>query len=88
MKQSLISPVMAAALLVGMGSTLDMNVYAQAARPADPASMVKPPISPSAPAAPNPRAYNPDNMPVKRPSTPPNADRMLHNSPASDAIAK
>jgi hypothetical protein len=85
MKQSLISPVMAAALLVGMGFTLGVNVSAQTARPADAASMVKPPVSPSAPDA---RAYNPDNMPVKRPSTPPNADRMLHNSPASDAIAK
>jgi hypothetical protein len=85
MKQRLIAPVMAAVLYVGMGSTLNENVYAQTAQPADAASMVKPPVAPSASGA---RAYNPDNMPVKRPSTPPNSDRMLHNSPASDAIAK
>jgi hypothetical protein len=28
------------------------------------------------------------NMPTKRPALPPNSDRMLHNNPASDAIAK
>jgi len=88
MKPSLVTPVMAAALLAGMGSTFDTNAYAQATRPGDAASMVKPPVSPSAPNAAGARAYNPDNMPVKRPSTPPNADRMLHNSPASDALAK
>jgi hypothetical protein len=27
-------------------------------------------------------------MPTKRPTLPPNSDRMLHNNPASDAIAK
>ena len=30
----------------------------------------------------------PDDMPVKRPNPPQNSDRMLHNNPASDAIAK
>jgi hypothetical protein len=88
MKQSLVAPAVAAALLAGMGSTLNANVYAQTAQPADAASMVKPPVAPNAPNASDGRAYNPDNMPVKRPSTPPNSDRMLHNSPASDAIAK
>jgi hypothetical protein len=47
--------------------------------------MVKPPSAPDASGA---RAGNPDNMPVKRPKTPPNGYRMLHDSPASDAIAK
>ena len=56
--------------------------------------MVKPPPAPGAsdaPKAPNAsgsRAYNPDNMPMKRPALPANGDRMLHNNPASDAIAK
>jgi hypothetical protein len=61
---------------------------AQTARPGDAASMVKPPsaagASPARPDNPN----NPDNMPMKRPAPPPNSDRMLHNSPASDAIAR
>lgn len=60
----------------------------QAARPDDNASMVKPPGAPGSPAASATRPHNPDNMPVKRPNPPPNSDRMLHNSPASDAIAK
>jgi hypothetical protein len=50
--------------------------------------MVKPPGAPGSPAASAARPHNPDNMPVKRPNPPPNSDRMLHNSPASDAIAK
>jgi hypothetical protein len=59
-----------------------------AARPDDNASMVRPPGAPGSPAASAARPHNPDNMPVKRPNPPPNSDRMLHNSPASDAIAK
>ncbi|WP_159680171.1 hypothetical protein [Caballeronia cordobensis] len=50
--------------------------------------MVKPPSAPGAPSASATRPDNPDNMPVKKPSPPPNSDRMLHHSPASDAIAK
>jgi hypothetical protein len=88
MKQSLISPFMAAALVVGTGFTPNMSAYAQTARPADAASMVRPPAVPGTPDASGAQVYNPDNMPVKRPSTPPNAERMLHHNPASDAIAK
>ena len=61
---------------------------AQPPRPDDNASMVKPPSAPGAPSASATRPDNPDNMPVKKPSPPPNSDRMLHHSPASDAIAK
>ena len=61
---------------------------AQNARPDDSASMVKPPGAPGAPSASATRPDNPDNMPVKRPNPPQNSDRMLHHSPASDAIAK
>jgi hypothetical protein len=57
-------------------------------RPDDGASMVKPPDAPGAPSASATRPDNPDNMPVKRPAPPPGSDRMLHHSPASDAIAK
>ncbi|GJH28639.1 MULTISPECIES: hypothetical protein [Caballeronia] len=62
--------------------------HAQTARPDDNASMVKPPGARGAPSASATRPDNPDNMPVKRPSPPQNSDRMLHHSPASDAIAK
>ncbi|WP_250472211.1 hypothetical protein [Caballeronia sp. GAFFF1] len=61
---------------------------AQTARPDEGASMVKPPSAPGSPATSAARPDNPDNMPVKRPAPPPNSDRMLHHSPASDAIAK
>ncbi|WP_250499404.1 hypothetical protein [Caballeronia sp. GAWG1-5s-s] len=63
---------------------------AQTARPGpdEGASMVKPPSAPGSPATSAARPDNPDNMPVKRPAPPPNSDRMLHHSPASDAIAK
>lgn len=61
---------------------------AQTARPDGTASMVKPPTAPDAPSASATRPGNPDNMPVKRPKPPENSDRMLHHSPASDAIAK
>jgi hypothetical protein len=61
---------------------------AQTVRADDSASMVKPPSAPGAPSASATRPDNPDNMPVKKPSPPPNSDRMLHHSPASDAIAK
>ncbi|SAK54447.1 hypothetical protein AWB82_01969 [Caballeronia glebae] len=61
---------------------------AQTARPDENASMVKPPSAPGAPSASATRPNNPDNMPVKRPNPPQNSDRMLHHSPASDAIAK
>jgi hypothetical protein len=64
-------------------------VLAQSApRPDASASMVKPPSTPGAPSAGAARPNNPDDMPVKRPATPPGSDRMLHNNPASDAIAK
>lgn len=72
----------------GMGIGIATNASAQNAAPADTASMVKPPVAPSAPNASDSHAYNPDNMPTKRPALPPNSDRMLHNNPASDAIAK
>ena len=72
------------AISIGMAT----NAHAQSAAPADTASMVKPPAAPSAPDASGPHAYNPDNMPTKRPALPPNSNRMLHNNPASDAIAK
>lgn len=68
-----------------------LAAQAQGTKPAQPdanASMVKPPDAPGSPAASATRPHNPDNMPVKRPNPPPNSDRMLHNSPASDAIAK
>jgi hypothetical protein len=85
--------IVAAALLIpGLGALT--TVRAQTARPADSASMVKPPPTPGAPDAPKPpnasrsRTYNPDNMPTKRPVLPANGNRMLHNNPASDAIAK
>jgi hypothetical protein len=62
--------------------------HAQTAHPDDNASMIKPPGSPGAPSANTARPNNPDDMPVKRPPAPPSGDRMLHNNPASDAIAK
>jgi hypothetical protein len=62
--------------------------HAQSAKPNDGASMVKPPPAPGAPSAGTTRPANPDDMPVKRPPAPPGSDRMLHNNPASDAIAK
>jgi hypothetical protein len=71
---------------IGIGTA--MNAHAQSAAPADTASMVKPPAAPSAGNGSEPHAYNPDNMPTKRPALPPNSNRMLHNNPASDAIAK
>lgn len=64
------------------------TAQAQTSRPDDGASMVKPPTTPGAPSASATRPDNPDNMPVKRPTPPHNSDRMLHHSPASDAIAK
>jgi hypothetical protein len=85
--------VVAAALLIPSLGALT-SVRAQTARPADSASMVKPPGTPGTPDAAKPpnasgsRAYNPDNMPTKRPALPANSNRMLHNNPASDAIAK
>ncbi len=57
-------------------------------RPDDGASIVKPPNQPGSPSADMTRPNNPDNMPVKKPAPPPSSDRMLHHSPASDAIAK
>jgi len=75
---------------VTAGIGIGTNVQAQTAAPAHSASMAKPPVKPSA-SAPNAngaRVYNLDNMPTKRPALPPNSERMLHNNPASDAIAK
>jgi len=70
------------------GIGLETSAQAQTAAPAGSASMAKPPVAPSSPNANGARAYNPDNMPTKRPALPPNSSRMLHNNPASDAIAK
>lgn len=67
---------------------LETSVQAQTAVPADSASMAKPPVTHSAPNAGGARAYNPDNMPTKRPALPPDSSCMLRNNPASDAIAK
>jgi hypothetical protein len=74
--------VVALAFLIA-GTATGTSVQAQSAHPADSASMAKPPVDPS-----GARAYNPDNMPTKRPALPRNSERMLHNNPASDAIAK
>ncbi|SAL62687.1 hypothetical protein AWB71_03575 [Caballeronia peredens] len=73
-----------AALLLAVA----LAAQAQTVRPNDNASMVKPPGAAGAPSASATRPDNPDNMPVKRPNPPQNSDRMLHHSPASDAIAK
>jgi hypothetical protein len=80
MKASLTLRIITVALLAGFGA----GAHAQTARPADSASMAKMPDADASGTA----TRNPDNMPVKRPNLPPNANRMLHNSPASDAIAK
>jgi|GEM_PF-1165563 len=72
-------------LALAAASILTATAQAQTAKPADAASMVKPPASPDAGAT---HPNNPDNMPTKRPALPANSDRMLHNNPASDAIAK
>lgn len=77
-----------AVAITALGIGMETSVQAQTANADDTASMVKPPVAPSAPNAAGPRADNPDNMPTKRPALPPNSDRMLHNNPASDAIAK
>jgi hypothetical protein len=76
-----------AALLFATAATA-LTAQAQTARPDNGASMVKPPAAPGAPSENATRPNNPDNMPVKRPDAPQNSDRMLHHSPASDAIAK
>ena len=65
-----------------------LTAQAQTTHPDGTASMVKPPTAPDAPSASTTHPDNPDNMPVKRPKSPENSDRMLHHSPASDAIAK
>ncbi|WP_050452202.1 hypothetical protein [Candidatus Burkholderia verschuerenii] len=65
-----------------------LAAHAQTGKPDDGASMVKPPPSSGAPSANGARPSSPDDMPVKRPTAPPGSDRMLHNNPASDAIAK
>lgn len=78
--------VVFAFLTAGIGT--GTGVQAQTTHPADSASMAKPPVVPGAPNASGARTYNPDNMPTKRPALPPNSNRMLHNNPASDAIAK
>jgi hypothetical protein len=80
--------VICALVAAAPGIGLETSAQAQTAMAADSASMAKPPVSPSVPNATGPRADNPDNMPTKRPALPPNSDRMLHNNPASDAIAK
>lgn len=76
-----------AALLLSTALAMQ-TAQAQTSRPDNGASMVKPPMTPNAPSANTTRPDNPDNMPVKRPTPPQNSDRMLHHSPASDAIAK
>ncbi len=85
-KTLLASVVALTCLMAGIGT--GTSVQAQSAHPADSSSMAKPPVDPSAPNANGARAYNPDNMPTKRPALPRNSERMLHNNPASDAIAK
>lgn len=81
--------VVAFAFLTAVPSIgLETSAQAQSAEPSDSASMAKPPITPGAANANGARAYNPDNMPTKRPALPPNSSRMLRNNPASDAIAK
>ena len=77
-----------ALLMAGIGIGIGTRAQAQTAAPAGSASMAKPPAAPSAPNANGARMYNPDNMPTKRPALPPNSNRMLHNNPASDALAK
>jgi hypothetical protein len=77
-----------ACLTAGIGIGMGTSAQAQSAAPAGSASMAKPPVAPSAPNANGAHMYNPDNMPTKRPALPPNSERMLHNNPASDAIAK
>jgi hypothetical protein len=75
------------AACVLLGATL--GAHAQTAKPDDGASMVKPPPSThGAPSTGGAQPSSPDDMPVKRPAAPPGSDRMLHNNPASDAIAK
>jgi hypothetical protein len=66
------------------------TAFAQQKPPAaDPtASMVKPPAAAGASTVRPDDPNNPDNMPMKRPTPPPNSDRMIHSNPASDAIAK
>jgi len=87
--KTLLGTVVAFAFLKAVpGIELETSAQAQTAVPADSASMAKPPIQPGAPNANGARAYNPDNMPTKRPALPPNSSRMLRNNPASDAIAK
>jgi hypothetical protein len=61
-----------------------LGAAAQAPPPGQ-ASMVKPPPSDAATQAGAPRS---DPMPVKRPPLTPDGDKMIHNSPASDAMAK
>jgi hypothetical protein len=73
-----------AALLLCAVST----AFAQQKPPADAASMVKPPAAAGASTVRPDNPNNPDNMPMKRPTPPPNSDRMIHSNPASDAIAK
>ncbi len=87
--KALSGTVVALALLTaGIGIEIGTSAQAQTAAPAASASMAKPPVAPNAPNANGARMYNPDNMPTKRPALPPNSDPMLHNNPASDAIAK
>ncbi len=76
--------------LIGAAAMLcaALSSQAQTSKPDGGASMVKPPGTPGAPSADAARPNNPDNMPVKRPDKPLTGDRMLHHSPASDAIAK
>ncbi len=78
------------AFITSLGLTLAAAFFmaaaqAQTTKPADSASMVKPPSASDSESA---RPNNPDNMPTKRPALPANSNRMLHNNPASDAIAK
>ena len=80
-----IAGAIAGLALLSVDVSFPTDASAQTARPANSASMVK---TPAAPGASGLLSGNPDNMPVKRPKTPPNGYRMLHDSPASDAIAK
>lgn len=80
-------PHVAKFIVVAM-AIIQCETIALAQTPAKPDSAASMVIAPGTSAASGPRASNPDNMPVKRPTTPPNANRMILNSPASDAIAK
>jgi hypothetical protein len=75
-----------ACIALAAGSASGELAFAQATQPApqdNNAPMIKPPESASGSGG----SSNPDNMPIKRPRKPTN-DKMMHEPPASSAIAK